>query len=168
MALVPETGAGDSGANSYNDYDEANTYFADRPSAKWHDANQESRVEALIVGSYWLNGRYAWLGTPHTDTDRPLFFPPAASGSNSGKDYTGEVPQGVKEAALEAADLYLDGKIDLTLSRDGRVVREKLGPLETEYAETAQGARSYTFIDALVADVSCGLRKGGARRLRRF
>lgn len=160
MALTVEDGTTVEGANSYVTIDEAEDYFLDRVGATWHDADDDSKIEALIIGCFWLDASFSWVGYPTTEEVDRLQWPRSEAYSRSSLDYSGVIPENLKRAQCEAAEAYLAGKLPVVLERGGATRKEKVGPIEVEYATGATGGYTYPLVWSLVSD----LVKGGAGR----
>ena len=128
------------------------------------DAAKEA---ALVRGTSALDGMYAsaWPGRK-VRGDQALEWPRVDAVDFSGYGLDG-VPRAVKVATCEAAliELLTPGALSPSLDRGGAIIREKVGPIETEYASNAPAATVYATIrQALASIVPAG---GGPVRLAR-
>jgi hypothetical protein len=75
-------------------------------------------------------------------------------------------PQAVKNACCEAAlaEILSAGSLAPSFDRGGAIIREKVGPIETEYASNAPAQTTYSTIAQALASI---IGMGGAVRLRR-
>jgi len=64
---------------------------------------------------------------------------------------TAGVPLAIKQAQMVAAMAEDAGTVLMPVTAGPQIIREKVGPLETEYAEGASGAVSIPQIDGLIA-----------------
>lgn len=134
----------------YGTVAKADTYHADRGNTAWAALSSEKKTAALLRGSDYINQRYRqkmksgrWL---------PMFPGERANGRSQdnewprkdAKDYEGneipddEVPVEVENAAYEAAlrEAESPGSLSPDYTVTEQVRREKVGPIETEYAPT--------------------------------
>jgi hypothetical protein len=164
VTVTPEDGTVVTGANSYNTRDEGNTYFANRPDATWNNSSNDEKDAALIIGCQSFDWNYDWIGDISSDDDDRLNWPRVNATGASRRIYDEIIPRQLKEGALEYAELYLNGDLDLVVERE--VIEEVVGPIEVVYAEGSQ-TKQHPFVDNLVADLSTG-QAGGTRRMVRF
>ena len=166
MAFVVEDGTGLADATSYASVAEADAYFSDSGVATWTGIDAVKQ-QALVRGTRALDGMYAsaWPGRK-VRGDQGLEWPRIDAVDMSG--YTlDEVPRAVKAATIEAAlvELLTPGALSPSLDRGGAIIREKVGPIETEYASNAPADTVYATIrQALASIVPAG---GGSVRLVR-
>ena len=150
MAFVVETGQLPDGANAYCGVDFADAYLAARGHADW-PAPGESQAEkeaALVKAADYLNG-LSWRGRKvKADEPRVMAWPRTGATDSDGWEIGEDViPYAVKAASAFLARLALGGQdLQPVLERGGRIQREKVGSLETEF-----------FDDAPARDVYCGL-----------
>lgn len=64
---------------------------------------------------------------------------------------TAGVPLAIKQAQMVAAITADDGTVLMPVTSGPQIIREKVGPLETEYAEGVSGTVSIPQIDGLIA-----------------
>lgn len=166
MALIVETGAGVTGAQTLVDVTTADAYFSARGITTWTGTNTVKEV-ALVRAMQYLFGLH-WLGAP-VKYNQPLCWPRVGVPINQGctrsyftdgfimgQTYTGywpstEIPEAIKYAQCEAALRYLVGTDMLPdLERGGMVVREKVDVLETEYSGAAPAGTAFQSVMALL------------------
>jgi hypothetical protein len=159
MALVVEDGSGLSTAESYISVADATTYHAARANTAWADVADDATREALLrkatdfmVATY----RERWAGYRVSTTqalDWPRYevpFKDATVGGTFPSYYdSNEVPVAVQRACAELALRAIDG--DLAPDLDAPVVREKVGPIETEYAVGARQSTVFRAIEGLLS-----------------
>jgi len=150
MSLIVEDGTGLSTAQSYASVAEADAYHLALGNTSWGTATTANKETALTRASRALDGMYGarWPGLrvqPSQALDWPRFDAEDREGYEVASD---SVPQAVKNACCEAALVELGEAYALSksLDRGGRVKREKLGALETEYADGAPAGKSYPAI----------------------
>ena len=165
MSVVVEDGTGKETANSYISLVDASTYHTDRGNATWAAAASDAvRNAALIKSAQWLDGQYRsrWVGFK-TDEDQSMCWPRYEAYDEDGYYIDSDaVPTRITYAQAEAALAIVDG-VDLSpsLDRGGRVRREKVGPIETEYFD---GAPARTVLSA-VSDLVKGYVSGPGLRI---
>lgn len=166
MALEVEDGSGKADAESYISVADATAYHAARGNAAWAAlASDIVREQMLRRGTEYMVQEYRmrWKGVRATavqalDWPRGLVERPdyAYAGINgyttiSGDYYfpSDEVPVEVQRACAEMALRA----ISTTLAPDlgAPVTREKVGPIEVEYAEGARQTTRYQAIDNILA-----------------
>ena len=166
MSLIVETGAGIASAEVYSTLAEFRAY---RPRgglalpAGLSDALTEA---ALVRGTAFVEGAYAhrWPGVRETEA-QGLAWPRVDAWDDD--DYELElVPAGVKNACMEAALIEANtvGALSLALERGGMVIHEKVGNLETGYANNAPASTVYPIIKQCLAGI---IRGGGGVKLSR-
>lgn len=125
-----------------------------------------AKEQALIRAARALDGIYAsqWPGAKLVST-QALGWPRSYAEDVDGF-YIDGVPQAVKNAQCEAAliELLAAGSLSPSYDRGGAIIREKVGPLETEYANNAPAGTTYNTISQALASI-IGL--GGSLVLRR-
>lgn len=166
MALVVENGTGLPTANTYISIADADTYHGDRGNTAWADAIISAKEAALIKATQWLDGMYRkrWLGKRLTAVQM-LGWPRAGAVDHEGYELPShEVPIRVGYAVAEVALLVVVGQdINPVLERGGRIKREKIGPIETEFADGAPAREEFT----IVSDLLRGLVRGPGLRITR-
>jgi len=136
------------GIDAYADRDEADAYFAARAVAAWAAAEPDRRDAALLRATAWLDGNCRWVGRL-ADPAQPLGWPRADARDAEGRPLAG-IPARLKAACAELALLALDGDLELPQERGGRVLAERVGPVEIRYAEAAPPERRFPAVDALL------------------
>ena len=162
MALIVEDGTGLSTANTYVSLAEVDAYFTLSATTTW-TGTDDAKNAAIIRSARALDGMFTWPGVKLVST-QALQWPRSEAIDTSGYTIDG-VPQAVKNAQCEAAliELVSAGSLTPELDRGGAVIREKIGPLETEYASNAPSMTVYNTIKYALASI---LPYGGLR-LRR-
>lgn len=144
----------------YGTVGDADTYHAARGNAAWAAASSSDRSAALERGSLYLDGAFPIWRLPGSPTaaDQEHFWPRTGVVDYWGNAIASDsVPLRVERAAYEAAliELSAPGSLTPTYTESARVTREKVGPIEVEYAESMAGAAASipipTTIHALMA-----------------
>jgi hypothetical protein len=160
MALVVEDGTGKANAESYISVSDATTYHSDRGNAGWAALASDTVREQLLrkATEYMLQVyRLAWAGS-RISADQALDWPRAdvprkdvTYGYGSYPSYYAHdsVPTEIKRACAELALKANSGPLAPDLTQ--MIVRQKVGPLETEYSEYSPQTKRYRSIDLLLA-----------------
>lgn len=152
MAFVVEDGTGLANANAYCTPTEARTYWTDRGVTF---AQNDGQLQvAIILATDYIENRHKrnFKGEPQFDGQR-LAFPRLCVYDHTGKAYEG-VPEPVKFATAEYMSRALSAALvpDPTLGLP--VVREKIGPIETEFLPGATPIyQPYPTADSLLKDL---------------
>ncbi|QND47666.1 hypothetical protein HB780_18490 [Rhizobium lusitanum] len=123
----------------YGTLDAADLYFADRGNVTWAAAGENDRTAALVRGSQVVDGLYEprFPGLRAGGYEQPLSWPRRAAVTANGEAVPDDVvPLPVIYAAYEVAVVELadPGSLTPVVTAAQTVKREKVGPLETEYA----------------------------------
>ena len=147
MALIVEDGSGVENADSYLSVADADSHHADRGNAGWA-GDGAAKEAALRKATDYLGQTYRlrWLGA-RADAGQALDWPRTGLGAIGG----GVVPDEVRRAAAELALVALGAELNPPLARGGRVKREKVGPIESEFEDGAPGRTRYPAIDGMLA-----------------
>lgn len=157
MAFVVEDGTGVANANSYATVEFADAYFEDRGNTDW-TGDDAAKQKVLVRATDYVEGRFGlrFIGEQKTLT-QSLSWPRYYAAP-----YEDDViPLKLQKAVCEYAVRAISGKLapDLEVTDSGHsvvITKEKVGPIETEYAkanEFAQAAvfRPYPEADMLLA-----------------
>lgn len=159
MAVDIVATVGSANANSFVTPDEMTLYCDGRLNSSAWNPDDETKLAALVEATMELNV-LPWLGARATTT-QALAWPrsdvadPDLNGVNDGLtfdilrkrlpvDYDPDiVPKRVKDATCELALQFLKaGTSDIaSVDANAGVIRKKVGPLETEWADTNQVQR---------------------------
>jgi len=174
MTLIPETGNGtDPNANSYADLSYIKAYW----TARGYSLPSDSALEANVIAAMdyiepelraSTNGRKSWRGQTLEDGTtapvQPLQYPRECAQIDCIPIANNVIPKELKDAL--AAGAYEASKFDLLPTNSGAlpVIRDKVGPIETEYSDaiiTATGGLtgpSFPKLDALLGALinGCG------------
>lgn len=150
------------GVDVYADRDEADAYFAARAVAAWAEAGAAARDAALLRATAWLDGNHRWVGRL-ADPAQPLAWPRAGARDAEGRALDG-IPDRLKAACAELALIDLSVDLAPPLERGGRVLSERVGPLEVSYAADAPPGRSFPAVEALLRGLVRPAGSGGLVR----
>jgi len=175
MPLIVETGAGLANAESYISVADFKAYWL-RNYAVSAPTTDEAIEQALRRATRYIDGRYrdrftGWRTTAVTQAlewprEGVSLYAPAGWGqywggfASSGYGYSSGVvlgnaviPQQLKDATAEAAIRELTSPGSLTPDQvpSKRVLRQAVGPISTEYANTTDTRPIVTLIDELLA-----------------
>lgn len=149
------------GIDAYADRAEADAYFTARGVAAWAAADQAARDVALLRATAWIEGRFRWVGRL-VDLAQPLAWPRAGARDAEGRPLDG-IPDRLKAACAELALIALSEDLAPPLERGGRVLTERVGPVEVGYAADAPSGRAFPAVEALLR----GLLRSEAIAVRR-
>lgn len=132
-------------ASFYGTLAAADAYFADRANASWAAGSDGDRLAALVRGSQAVDGLYEprFAGRRGGGYDQALSWPRRGAATANGEAISEEgVPLPVTYAAYEAAAVELGepGSLTPVIVAARTVRREKVGPLEAEYAAGGSSA----------------------------
>lgn len=166
MGIVVETGDGLAEANAYVAVATADAYHTDRGSSSWVDADTDLKTAALIRASQALDGLYgARLPGWKLRTTQGLLWPRCDAYDREGEYIEPKpLPPALIRATCEAAlvELTTPGALAPTLDRAGKIKKEKIGAIETEYFDGAPALPSYNKIDHAMREL---LSKQGQLRI---
>lgn len=169
--LILEDGTGLVDANAFAGIAAADAYANLRqtgPFANWAIANESNHVAALIIATAYVEWRWSFAGAIfQDDTDAPqaLHFPVVALLDKDGRDVSEMVPQTIEDATIEYAArsispadftaqlLQFDLDTQDTAGRSITLLRQKVGPLETETRYSGSGRKgfaNYGYADQLI------------------
>ena len=165
MALVVEDGTGRADAESYCSVATASAYHAARGNADWATIASDTVREQCLrkATDYMAVFRTRWDGYRKTSVqalDWPRYMVPMKDSylyGEFGAAYYDDdiVPAAVQNACAELALKVAQGT-DLTPDLSPPVVREKVGPLETEYLPGARQTTRYFGVESMLAPFFCG------------
>lgn len=136
------------GIDAYADRAEADDYFAARGVAAWEAAPGPARDAALLRATAWIEGRFRWVGRL-ADPAQPLAWPRTGARDAEGRPLDG-IPDRLKAACAELALIALAEDLAPPVERGGRVLSERVGPLEVSYAGDAPPGWSFPAVEALL------------------
>lgn len=167
--LIVEDGTGRADAESYVSVAFADSYHTARGrETTWTDLDTDVKEQALRMATDYMGQAYRvrWAGCRRTDTqalDWPRYDAPkpdAPGGYGPWPAYYDDdiVPTEVQRACAELAFRHATGT-DLAPDLDPPVTREKVGPIEVEYAQGDRQTVKFQAIDMLLGPL---LKSGGA------
>lgn len=142
-------------ADFYGTIEGADTYHSDRGNTAWTGAD-EVKTAALVRASAYIDGRYRWRlksgrwqsmfrGVRAAGRDQALEWPRTGATDYEGNELPDdEVPDEVIQATYEAAvrELVSSGSLSPDYTAADQVTKEKVGPIEVQYAEAKAGENS--------------------------
>ena len=164
MAIVVETGAIVTNANSYVSLSEADSYHLDHGNSTWGDTKTKEREAALVRAAAALdsvyNGRWYGVKTNNNTGIVQLRSWPRkefADKTTALKDVDGveiginTIPPAIKNAQLEIALIELTGSFSPNkVDRSASIKRRKTDVLETEWFEGTPTFDLYPGIDFML------------------
>lgn len=155
MALVTEDGTGLSTAESYASVAEADTRLANLGLTIWAPLLTAEKEQALRRSTQYLEQAYRenWKGY-RLHKLQALSWPRWSVMDGIYPVDSDSVPQKVKDACIDLAFKAAAGDLNSDLSQI--VVREKVGPIETEYLPGARQTTRYYDVEILLQPFFCG------------
>lgn len=156
MSLIVEDGTGISTAESYISVANADTRMTALGLTNWGTLSTTEKEQALRRATQHMLQAYRgrWKGTRVTST-QALDWPRYVTDYVDGHPVQSNVVP--TDVAKACADLALKAAAgDLAPDLDRAVIREKVGPLETEYSPHSPQATRYRAIDMALAPYLTG------------
>lgn len=150
MALEVEDGTGKANAESYISVADADTRQSSLGMTTWASLTTDEKEQALRRATIYMEGAYSslWKGT-RSSSAQALSWPRSGAMVHGYALSGGVVPENVKGACADLALKAAAGELAADLTR--AVKREKLGPLETEYADNSPQSKRYPSIDMILS-----------------
>lgn len=149
MTLVVENGTGLSTAESYISVADASTRHTNFGNTAWTGSDAVKEAALRQATAYMLQAyRLRWQGLRKT-VGQALDWPRYDVLVDGFAVDTESVPAEVKNACADLAVKALAGVLNDDLTRT--VIREKVGPLETEYSAHSPEAKRYRAMDMALA-----------------
>jgi len=154
MPLIVETGEGLANADSYVSVDQFNAY---RQGVYGSAAGETPELveAALRRATMYIDLKYIdkWIGYRTTGRTQALAWPRTVT--NRGyREFLGidEIPREIIQATCEAAirELSSPGSLMPDYVSAERIIREKVGPIETQYAASGSPVPQVPIIDNLL------------------
>lgn len=160
MALETETGTGSATSESYISVADADARHTAFGNTAW-TGTDAAKEAALRRATAFMEQRYGqnWKGT-QLYRDQALAWPRYGATANGWVIQSTVVPVAIANACADLAVKALTETLNPDLTR--AVIREKVGPLETEYSAHSPEAPRYTAIDEALS----GYMKGGGSMAR--
>jgi hypothetical protein len=165
MPFIVEDGTGVADANSYASVEAADAYFVDRGNATWAALTEPQKQQALIKATDYLDRKYEsrWRGTRALES-QVLGWPRQYAsyfGNWRRPILPNIVPPPLIQACAELAVRAASAELLPDIEAGANIVkREKVGPLEVEYAESSATAALPVY--NAVADILQPLLQRGA------
>jgi hypothetical protein len=157
VSLTVEDGTGLAAADSYISRADADTYFSDRNNSTWSALGTGAKEAGLRYAAITLDALYEWSGEILTLT-QGLSWPRVGGTDLEGRVLSSSaVPTRIKHAACELALLHASNALNASHDRGGAIVREKVGPIETEYQQGAPAEPLLPILDRLIHGI--GIRR---------
>lgn len=154
MTLITEDGTGLTNSESYISVADANTRHTALGNTAWTGADAVKETALRVATEYMEQAfRQRWKGTRNT-RDQALSWPRAGATSDGWYIDSDVVPD---EVANACADLALKAAAgDLAPDLERGIVREKVGPIETEFDTATPQSKRYRAIEMLLAPLMKG------------
>lgn len=155
MSLIVETGTASATSESYASVDFALAYHAARGNDTWATITTLQQEQALRRATDYMTQNYCsrWSGI-RVSQYQALDWPRYGVTAFGYPVIQTTIPNEIKNACAELALKAAAG--ELLADQDIAVVREKLGPIETEYDKNASQRKKYPAIDAMLAPYLSG------------
>jgi len=160
MALVVETGARVTGANTFINVTDADTYFSDRDMTDWTGTDAAKEAALIRAGQYlnclnWRGYRITYrqaMCWPRYNVPIDDVGLPESYDINEGYYWpSNEIPPAILQAQCEVALRYLVGTDMLPdLERGGAIVMERVDVLTTQYSTGAPAGTIFQIVKALL------------------
>lgn len=149
--LVVESGAGIASANTYASADWIDDYCEDRGYDTWETGGSDEAVAAILRSMNYLES-LNFKGTKYVQ-DNPLEFPRGQLIDRNGYliGYN-EIPVQLKKALAEGAVREYESTraMQEDLARGGKISKEKIDVIETDYFESAPSNTVFPVINGLL------------------
>ena len=163
MTLTVEDGTGLAGADAFVSLADCTTYCTAHGLTDWTgqpSSPPDLKEAAIRRATSHLSNAFTWKGYRLNGRSQALAWPRAGVRDQEGEDVASdEVPVEIVQACCEIAarELTTPGFMTPDVTLTDRVKREKVGPIETEYAATPLTAEAAKPIVSLVNDLIGGL-----------
>jgi hypothetical protein len=150
MSLVVENGTGLSAAESYISVAGADARMAGLGNTNWSDLTETEKEQALRRATVYMEQAYRadWLGT-RLLREQSLSWPRYGAVVDGWAIESTLVPTEVANACADLAFKAAGGDLNEDVTR--AIIREKVGPLETEYSAFSPQSVRYRSIDMALA-----------------
>lgn len=146
---------------NYGTLEGALAYHTARGNAAWlaDEVTDQQRTAALVRASAWIDGEYGarFPGTKTGGRSQQLAWPRTDAADTDGSEIEeDEVPFEIENGTYEAAlrELAAPGSLSPDFVATERVLREKVGDLEVQYADASDPGASkpvVSIIDGILA-----------------
>lgn len=158
MALVVENGDGLANADAYVTVQEARSYITDNYPDEIIPA-LDATVEAAIRRATRFIDSFSFVGYPTNGRTQSLAWPRTnVYDVRQDRISINEVPREVRRATCEAVirELRAPGSLQPDFVASDRVVREKVGPIETQYANSSSNRPDVPAINVYLRGLTSG------------
>lgn len=171
MAFVVEDGTGLSTATAYIETTYADTHHADRGRTEWAAMSTEEKESAVIRATDYIEQRFGCKFTGEKQSSaQALEWPRMGAYDRDGHLFP-DVPTQLQKACAEYAliayrqgelapqpplpvpSLAVDGTAG-SAEATGQIIKEKIGPIETEYAVTDAAQSRVNTKSSMVSDAN--------------
>lgn len=128
-------------------------HFRGTDKTTWDAAEFSDKEASLREATQWIDSMFGnrFVGEIQSSS-QALAWPRIGAEDRDGR-YINDTPDAVKNATVALALSALGGMLVPDESRGGRVKREKIGPLETEYMDDAPSGTTYRWAEMLLRPV---------------
>lgn len=156
MSLIVEDGTGKADAESYISVADADTYHAARGNTTWAALTTAVKEQSLRKATEYIEGYYTFIGYRKTSTQMlawPRYQAARVDLSMYGIAYWSDtaVPLPVARACAELA--LVASTEDLSPALEAQALREKVGPIEVQYAPGAIQYKRYRKVDLIIGEM---------------
>lgn len=146
MALIVEDGTGRTDANAYVSVADATARMTALGNTNWADLTSTEMEQAIVRATGYMEQAYRsnWRGT-RLLRDQALSWPRYGAIVDGWTIESTLVPLDVANACADLAFKAAGGDLNEDLTRS--IIREKVGPLETEYSAFSPQSVRYRAID---------------------
>jgi methylase of polypeptide subunit release factors len=169
VILIPETGTGVPGANTYATRTQGDAYHDARlKSDAWDDATDLEKDKALLWATQYLDANTEWLGSRQT-LDQPLAWPRTEvewQGFDAPEDW---MPPQVVRATCELARLLIEQDLQAEQTGDG-IANLGLGSgaLDIQFKEGNRTRRMPLAIGEILQGIGTIPSSGGIQQRKTF
>lgn len=150
--LIVEDGTGLSTANSYVNFDYADSYFAVRDNSDWFNCNIGARKAALIRGAIYLD-QFDYIGQKNTYA-QALQWPRTGACVDGFDIPNDEIPKNLKYAQCEAALRSAASELMIDLD-SGSVIEETVDVISVKYSDYSNGGqKKFPIIERLLSKLT--------------
>lgn len=154
MTIVVEDGTAKTDAESYISVTDADSYHSVRGNTAWAALTTAAKEAALRKATDYMDATYSWAGDRATST-QALGWPRSDVVADGVAIASDELPAALVRACAELA--LRASSSDLAPDVPRVKSREKVGPIEVEYAPHSPAYTSYRLIDAILAPLLSGI-----------
>ena len=142
------------GTNTYLSLADADQYFLDRGNTDWSGDTTANRESALIKAVDYLDNQYKFKGNTSV-YDQVLSWPRAGVSDGDGRIIgSTEYPTKLKNAQCELALNALSEDLFKDVPPGGQVVKQKVGPLETEFNPYSPTQSTFQSVNRLLSGLT--------------